>query len=120
MKRLIGLLAVIAALLFAPAIVHAGCTTTVAITTASKELLPNDDITGGRSFLFIQNTGATTVNCTIGGTTATTSVGIQLVSGDSITLTSLLNPAGHRVPAPSGQVLCIAASSTDAVTACDY
>lgn len=106
---------------FARAAFADSCTSSVAVTTASTQVLPASDVSGGRHFLLIQNIGGDDAYCAI-GTAASTTSGFKLATtgAGSILLQSYTAPNGIVIGVPSAALNCAAAATSTTITVCDY
>jgi hypothetical protein len=120
MKKLLSICAAVLALA-GVARADTNGTSTTSVTTASTKVLSANDVVGGRHYLFFQNLGSVTVNCTIGVSAgATTTTGISLIAGNAYLAPAIQGPTGVFAGPPNGEIDCIAASSTAPVTVISY
>ena len=122
MKRLIGILAVLAILL--PGMAHAVCTTVTVTSATTKVLAANDMGSKGRRWLTINNHGPIQpVNCDVGGgtnfTTATLNAGWYVAPEESQQIPMGAYSSQTFPMAPNGEVDCITQTGTASVSACD-
>jgi hypothetical protein len=108
MRYLLALLSLLAWLTPAGAV----CTQTGSASSTSTQVVPQGDISGGRHYFLIQNTGTTNaMNVAIGTNNNATSTDTYLAPGNSWVMTSQL-VSGGTVLIPSGDVAVYSASGT--------
>lgn len=95
------------------------CTGEATVGLTSTAVIPAEDVTGGRHFMFLQNVGTNPMYCAI-GKTATTTNGMYIPSLGSIYFTSVEGVNGVFYLVPQAVVNCIATGGSTSAVYCDY
>jgi hypothetical protein len=112
-------------LILTGAVAHAGCTTAVAVTTASTAVLAANDLGNQpRHTLSLTNAGPDVVFCAFGtSNVATAANGFPLFIGETLNFPPVSSPANAVTNPPSADVACISfnggGNTTASVIACD-
>ena len=119
----VGLLLLFAAPAFAQPIPNAKNQGVTISNTQSTQVLPANDLgLGLRDYLLIQCTGGNTCYCCVGNNnTCSTLIGTALTAGTGTwILTAVTRSNGIVIPAPVGDVSCIAGAGSSQVVTFDY
>jgi hypothetical protein len=119
MKKLLALMLLAPSLGFAAQ--NGGvCTRTVTVATSATTVIPAEDVTGGRHYLELQNTGAFPMFCAIGAD-ATTSNGFRLAAqGGGYHFASVEGVNGVFYLLPADKLSCIADGGPTTAVYCDF